>query len=277
MSLVPLSAYGKPYTPPAGKVDPAIDMKTAGARPGRTRWTRDAYFKLLAELMKTIRRPPADAPMVAKMAKIGIVPGQDFDAAKLDAGGGQGARRGSEARASSKIMALVQGSVAAATRRSRTAGCSRRRPALYGTELPPARARSPRSASAPTGRRTRSIRRPRPTPTASRTAAPTSTSMHFDKGQMPPVDGFWSLTMYDAEYFFVANPLNRYTVSARNKSQDERGRLGRPLHPERVAGQGQGSELAAGTEGQVHPDDAAVLADGERRRRSSTAPGRSRR
>jgi hypothetical protein len=26
--LVPLSAYGKPYTPPPGKVDPSIDMKT---------------------------------------------------------------------------------------------------------------------------------------------------------------------------------------------------------------------------------------------------------
>ena len=25
---VPLSAYGKPYTPPKGKVDPKIDMKT---------------------------------------------------------------------------------------------------------------------------------------------------------------------------------------------------------------------------------------------------------
>ena len=40
--------------------------------------------------------------------------------------------------------------------------------------------------------------------------------MHFDKGQTPPVNGFWSLTMYDAEYFFVANPLNNYTVSPRN-------------------------------------------------------------
>jgi hypothetical protein len=40
--------------------------------------------------------------------------------------------------------------------------------------------------------------------------------MRFAKGQMPPVDGFWSLTMYNAEYFFVANPLNRYTLSARN-------------------------------------------------------------
>ena len=41
--------------------------------------------------------------------------------------------------------------------------------------------------------------------------------MHFDKGQMPPIDGFWSLTMYDSQFFFVANPLNRYTLSQRNE------------------------------------------------------------
>ena len=39
-SLVPLSAYGKPYTPPKGKVDPNIDMKTAVRGPGKQarRW-----------------------------------------------------------------------------------------------------------------------------------------------------------------------------------------------------------------------------------------------
>ena len=43
-----------------------------------------AYFKLLAALMKD--NPPAkdDAPMVEKMAKLGIVPGKDFDPSKLD-------------------------------------------------------------------------------------------------------------------------------------------------------------------------------------------------
>ena len=41
-------------------------------------------------------------------------------------------------------------------------------------------------------------------------------TMTFPKGEMPPVNGFWSLTMYNAEYFFVANPLHRYTLSQRN-------------------------------------------------------------
>ena len=34
---------------------------------------------------------------------------------------------------------------------------------------------------------------------------------------MPPAKGFWSPTMYDASFSFVANPLNRYTLSARNE------------------------------------------------------------
>ena len=40
-------------------------------------------------------------------------------------------------------------------------------------------------------------------------------TLSFKKGLTPPVTGFWSLTMYDADYFFVANPLNRYSISAR--------------------------------------------------------------
>jgi hypothetical protein len=39
--------------------------------------------------------------------------------------------------------------------------------------------------------------------------------MHFPKGELPSADGFWSLTMYDKDYFFVENPLNRYRISAR--------------------------------------------------------------
>ncbi len=39
--------------------------------------------------------------------------------------------------------------------------------------------------------------------------------IHFNKGQLPPVRGFWSLTMYDNDYFFVHNPINRQSISAR--------------------------------------------------------------
>ena len=82
ITAVPLSSFGKPYTPEPGKVDPAIDMKTA-VRAQVDALDAAAYFKLLAELMKTNPPTAEDAPMVAKLAKIGIVPGQDFDASKL--------------------------------------------------------------------------------------------------------------------------------------------------------------------------------------------------
>jgi hypothetical protein len=40
--------------------------------------------------------------------------------------------------------------------------------------------------------------------------------MHFPPGGLPPNDAFWSLTMGDARNRFVANALNRYSVSDRS-------------------------------------------------------------
>ena len=40
--------------------------------------------------------------------------------------------------------------------------------------------------------------------------------MRFEKGQMPPVKGFWSLTMYDPDFFFIPNPIDRYSLSQRD-------------------------------------------------------------
>ena len=121
--------------------------------------------------------PPAkaDAPMVEKMAKIGVVPGQDFDPSKLDPAVAKALERVPKA-AKEKIMGHFKRAgtnvngwrVMTKTGHTARTTCSGRS--------------SPPSASAPTGRRTRSTRPPKWTATASPTAAPTSTSMHFAKG-----------------------------------------------------------------------------------------------
>jgi len=40
--------------------------------------------------------------------------------------------------------------------------------------------------------------------------------IHFDKNELPPVDAFWSLTVYGDDHFFVDNPLNRYALGDRD-------------------------------------------------------------
>lgn len=40
----------------------------------------------------------------------------------------------------------------------------------------------------------------------------------FAKGELPPVKGFWSLTLYSKEHFFLPNELNRYSLGTKNKN-----------------------------------------------------------
>ena len=66
-----------------------------------------SYFKLFAQLLKTNPPTPDDAPMVAKLAKIGIVPGQDFDASSLDPAVAKGLAEVPKV-ANEKIMSVVE-------------------------------------------------------------------------------------------------------------------------------------------------------------------------
>ena len=87
--------------------------------------------------------------------------------------------------------------------------------------------------------------------------------MHFNKGELPPVDGFWSLTMYDASYFFVPNPINRYTVSQRNKLKaNADGSVDLYVQNESPGKDKEQNWLPAPKD-TIHPDDAALLAEGK--------------
>ena len=97
--------------------------------------------------------------------------------------------------------------------------------------------------------------------------------MRFEKGQLPPAEAFWSLTMYDPEFFFVPNPINRYDLSQRNKLIANPGRIGGPLSPGGITGPGQGSQLAACARKGNSSSCCGCTRPGKRRPRSWTAPG----
>jgi hypothetical protein len=213
ISLVPLSAYGKPYSPPTGKVDPSIDMKTA-VRDQVNALSADAYFNLLAKLMKNNPPNVADAPMLRKIAKIGILPGQPFDSSKLS-------RVAKEAfdlvpkMANEKIMLWLKEGIIAGDMKLENGWLFSTKTGIYGVNYIQRAlitaiglgANRPHDAVYPFSEG--------PSILGSYTGEKKYV-MHFDKGQLPPVNGFWSLTMYDKDYFFVPNPINRQSISARD-------------------------------------------------------------
>lgn len=39
-------------------------------------------------------------------------------------------------------------------------------------------------------------------------------TIHFDKGQTPPVNAFWSITLYNNQFYLAENPINRYSIAS---------------------------------------------------------------
>jgi hypothetical protein len=207
-SLVPLSRYEKPYSAPKGIVNPAIDVHTPVRDQVNDMGVID-YFALLTKLLKD--NPPAaeDAPIVAKMAKIGIVPGKEYSVRWADPKTAK-ALAFAPRMALGKIMNAVQESgvtVNGWTMPAKTGSYGTDYLIRAATAFAGLGANLPEDAIYPN---TRIDASGKPLTGENRYV------QHFSKDMIPPVSGFWSLTMYGDDYFFVANPLNRYTLSPRN-------------------------------------------------------------
>ena len=206
-TLVPLSQYGKPYAPPAGSFDASVDMKTPPVEQVR-HMSSAQFFGALARLLKDNPPTASEAPIVQRLARIGIVPGRPFDPDRLDP---------AMAKA---LEPAVQLAMARLQEVQKGAG----KP-VNGWRIPPSNlgnygtdygtravialiafgANLPADAVYPTayvdadGHALNGANR---------------YVLHFDAGQTPPVKAFWSVTMYDADSFFVDNPINRYALSS---------------------------------------------------------------
>jgi len=211
--VTPLSAWGKSYSPVARPVDPnpgfsmtdkpqkvILDMGTEG------------YFNLMTKLMGGAAPPAAeDASIVARMAKIGIVPGKVFELSKLDPAV-QAGLKDIPQTALKKIEAnkdsmgqVVNGWVV-----SKGLG-------TYGTDY------LKRATVAALGwPANQEIDAVYPftevDSTGQKLNGGNNYTLTFAKDATPPVSGFWSITMYlvDQGWWFVPNPLNKFTVSPRN-------------------------------------------------------------
>ncbi|MCL4504274.1 MAG: DUF1254 domain-containing protein [Deltaproteobacteria bacterium] len=207
-TLTPLSAWGKPYSPPPGKVDPAVDMQTP---PVKQVAQMDAmtFFKPLAASMKMDPPAAADFPTLKKLAILKLVSGKDFPAKlkpavaqALEAGVKQGQQRVEAKAMQIGIMKngwqIPQPPMGAYCtdyeQRAAVAlfglGANLRKDAVY-----------PTSYWDQEGKQLNGKQR---------------YVLHFDKEQLPPVKAFWSLTMYDKDTFLAANPINRFALGDRD-------------------------------------------------------------
>jgi hypothetical protein len=211
--LVPLSAYGKPYTTPPGQTGGPYTPKEI-VRDTIARMSTSEYFNFMAEAMKENPAAlPQDEPIVARMAKIGIVPGKPFDISQL----------------SPETQKMLQSIPQIVIAKFKSVKAERADKAVNGWQIPEFcgeygtdyRARAivsafgwgcnlPEDAVYPTAR----VDEAGNPLTGAKTYV-----IHFNKEEMPPVQGFWSITMYDSKYYFYPNALNKLTLSPRNKLQ----------------------------------------------------------
>jgi hypothetical protein len=210
LRMMPLSEY------PSGgqKLGSALAFGNAagGTPPDRVKAMEPVeFFSGFARSMKANPPHSADASMVRELARIGIVPGQDFDASKLTADQLRALNVGARA-ASAGLEGL------ASTEASTKLGWSAFHLTIgrYGTNY---------KARAGIARLAVGANPPEDAVYVSSFAdaagQPLNGSMcyrmHFDKASLPPVRAFWSLTAYDKDGYFIANPIDRYAIGDRDQ------------------------------------------------------------
>src|SRR5882757_8466853 len=205
--LTPLSRFGKTAAPVVGVVDAGVDMKTPPKVQVDT-MPAARFFAYAAELFKL--QPPhvTDQPIVAQMRRIGIERGKSFDIDKVDPAIKAGLTTTPEAAL--KLMAWKVSSMARVasgwSMNTATMG-------VYGNYYLKRAivaqvglgANLPEDAIYPLNLGDESGK---PLDGANKYA------IHFDKATIPPVNAFWSITLYDQEGFQVGNVLNRFAVSS---------------------------------------------------------------
>lgn len=207
LKITPLSEWGR--TPRAVEVrtDASVDMKTPPKKQVDS-MTGDKFFAYAAELLKVNRPHLTDEPMLERMKRLGIEAGKSFDIERAPAP----VRTALEA-APSAAQKLMEWKLPSIARVANNWSMNTDTMGVYGNYYLkraivaqvglganlPEDAIYPMNLGDQTGR---------PLDGANKYV------LHFDKATLPPVEAFWSVTLYDAEGYQVANPLNRFAVSS---------------------------------------------------------------
>jgi hypothetical protein len=205
--VTPLSQWGKPAEPAEVKIDPSVDMKTPPKVQVDT-MSAGKYFAYAAELLKT--HPPhiTDQPIIARLKKMGIEPGKTFDIEKIVP-----AIRNGLTGVPEDAQQLMAWKVATLARVVNGWSMNTDTMGVYGNYYLKRAivaqqglgANLPEDAIYPLNLADESGR---PLDGAN------NYTLHFDKNDLPPANAFWSVTLYDAQGFQVANALDRFAVSS---------------------------------------------------------------
>lgn len=205
--ITPLSEWGKPAKPVEFKPDPGIDMTTPPKVQVDT-MPAGQYFAYAAELLKL--HPPhiTDEPIIAQMKRIGIEPGKSFE---LD--GVSPAVKASLEAAPATAQHLMAWKVPTLARIANHWSVNTDTMGVYGnyylkraivSQLGlganlPEDAIYPLNLGDEDGKPLEGTNK---------------YTITFEKDSAPPVNAFWSITLYDPEGFQVANSLDRFAVSS---------------------------------------------------------------